>query len=253
MNVPLMGILTGISYQSGIDYYKNINEQYMKLIGPQPKTEMPPNPLMLMSSVDCEEYCIYLLAQEWKKVSDHLCRGVELLVKANIDFLVIASNTGHMAVPEIRRRWPTLKILHIADSTADAIKSKRLRKVGLIGTTATMHEAYIQSRLATHHIETITPEHAEDRKQIFEYIRHELGFGIFKSETRKFFVDQMDRMVARGAEGVILGCTEIELLVQQKHCDYPLFPSAELHIEAASSVLTRRKKLLDFLPSSSRL
>lgn len=172
---------------------------------------------------------------------------MDKLVGAGVDFLVIASNTGHLCAPRVREVHPSLPILHIADVTATAIKAKGFTKVGLLGTEPTMREAYLKDQLALHGIETVTPETDEDLRQIFEYIMHELGFNVFKDETRTFFVDQVRKLVARGASGVILGCTEIELLIKQEHVpDVPLFPSAELHIEAAAKVAAGKVDIKEY-------
>ena len=216
-----LGLLTGVSYQSGLDYYKNINEQYMKLM-PKGKL-MSPNPSLAMVSVDCDEYASLLVAKEWDAVSQYLSRGVERLVKAEPDCcLVICSNTAHLAVPLVRQLNPTLPILHIADVTAQAIKAKGLRRVGLLGTEPTMREDYLKAQLARHGVECIVPESDADLQQIFQLIMDELGFGEFKESTRAFFAAQVRALHARGAEGVVLGCTEIELLLRQQ--DTPEVP-----------------------------
>ena len=245
-----LGLLTGVSYQSGLDYYKNINEQYMELM-PKGKL-MSPNPSLAMVSVDCDEYASLLVAKEWDAVSQYLSRGVERLVKAEPDCcLVICSNTAHLAVPLVRQLHPTLPILHIADVTAQAIKAKGLRRVGLLGTEPTMREDYLKAQLARHGVECIVPESDADLQQIFQFIMEELGFGEFKESTRAFFAAQVRALHARGAEGVVLGCTEIELLLRQQDTpDVPLFPSAQLHIAAAARVAAGLQRVVDFEPSA---
>ena len=245
-----LGLLTGVSYQSGLDYYKNINEQYMKLM-PKGKL-MSPNPSLAMVSVDCDEYASLLVAKEWDAVSQYLSRGVERLVKAEPDCcLVICSNTAHLAVPLVRQLNPTLPILHIADVTAQAIKAKGLRRVGLLGTEPTMREDYLKAQLARHGVECIVPDSDADLQQIFQFIMEELGFGEFKESTRAFFAAQVRALHARGAEGVVLGCTEIELLLRQQDTpDVPLFPSAQLHIAAAARVAAGLQRVVDFEPSA---
>ena len=244
---PVGGILSGISYISGVDYYKGINDKVTQLV---PKKHlMPPNPLLLMVSVDCDEYAKLLVAGDWEGVCAYLAPNAERLVRAGADFLVIASNTGHIAVPAIARLCPSLPCLHIADCTARAIKARGFETAGLLGTEPTMREAYLKDRLALHGLGVLVPERDEDLRQIFQHIMHELGFNIFKDETRAFFAAQVRALAARGAQCVILGCTEIELLIQQEHVpEVPLFRSAELHIEAVASVLAGQAKVLDFAP-----
>jgi len=231
----VLGLLTGVSYQSGLDYYKNINEQFMKLV-PKGKL-MPPNPELVMVSVDCDEYAAMLVGKDWAGVARYLAKGVGRLVRAEVDVLVICSNTAHISVPLVRELHPDLPVLHIADATAKAIRDKGLKRVGLLGTEPTMREDYLKAQLRLHGIETIVPDSDADLSQIFQFIMDELGFGEFKESTRAFFVEQVHKLAARGAEGVIMGCTEIELLLRQADTpDVPLFASAELHIEAASRV-----------------
>merc|ERR1740117_333779 len=134
--------------------------------------------------------------------------------------MVIASNTGHIALEAAFQKdqngkqrgsegcYSALPFLHIADCTAEAIKSKGLKKIGLLGTEPTMTENYLKGRLQKHGLEVIVPTLPADLNQIFQFIMHELGFGVFKPSTLAFFKDQVEQLVARGAEGVILGCTE---------------------------------------------
>jgi aspartate racemase len=246
-----MGILTGISYVSGLDYYKGVNEEYAKIVGK--KHLMPPNPLLIMVSVDCDIYAKHLVANEWAAVYQHLLAGVSRLVGAGCDYLVIASNTGHMCVPTVRSAFPKLRILHIADCTAAAIKKKGLKKIGLLGTEPTMRESYLKDQLAKHGLEIIAPDKDEDLTQIFKFIMDELGFNIFKPTTLEFFKAQVRKLQARGCEGVILGCTEIELLIKQKDTpDVPLFASAELHISVAAEVQAGETTVEDIMPECDR-
>lgn len=146
-----LGLLTGVSYQSGLDYYKNINEQYMKLV---PKGQlMPPNPSLVMVSIDCDRYAGMLVAGRWRDVALYIGRGVARLAKAGIDCLVICSNTAHLGVPVVRELYPDMPILHIADATAQAILQKGLTHVGLLGTEPTMREDYLKDQLRKHGIE----------------------------------------------------------------------------------------------------
>eukprot|EP00756_Hemistasia_phaeocysticola_P050908 Hpha_TRINITY_DN26090_c0_g1::TRINITY_DN26090_c0_g1_i1::g.115267::m.115267/K18258/CRYM; thiomorpholine-carboxylate dehydrogenase len=248
---PLVGLLTGISFQSGLDYYDKINKGYMEAT---PKGSlMPRNPRILMSSVDCNEYAEYLVARRWDKVQEYLSFGASHLARGGAEILLLCSNTAHLAAPRIQRDYPSMKILHIGDTTAAAIKAKGGKKVGLLGTEPTMRESYLKDRLREHGIETIVPDTDEDLHQIFQYIMKELGVGVFKESTRAYFVEQARKLVARGAEGVIMGCTEIELLMRQQDIpEVPLFPSADLHIEAGVLVASGKASIESFFPPSIR-
>ena len=249
MTRPALGILTGISYVSGLDYYQGINERFC---ADTPKGhQMVPNPPIVMASVDCDEYVHYLTLRAFDKVAEHLLVGVRKLAAAGCDLLVIASNTGHIAVPAIEREFPKLRILHIADCFAHRLRRKGIANVGLLGTKPTMEEDYLKSRLSLHGITTVVPEEEELQEEIYEIICQELSFNIFRDESRAKMVESILELRVRGAEACILGCTEIELLVKQEHVpDFALFPSAETHIETAASVLLQKIALEDVLPSS---
>ena len=242
-----LGILTGISYVSGIDYYKGIHE---RVLAHTPKGHlMPPNPTMTIVSVDCDEYAHYLTLKKFDQVSAHLLAGVEKLVAAGCNWLVIASNTGHICVPTVEAAYPDLKVLHIADCFAARLKQQGLKHVGLVGTQPTMEERYLHDRLACHGIETIVPEEVAVREELYRIIYEELSFENFQASSRETMVNAIRALAARGAEACILGCTEIELLVQQEHLpELPLLPSAEIHIETTADILLGKMQIEDVLP-----
>ena len=152
MTRPALGILTGISYISGLDYYKGVNERFCAE-APEGYV-MAPNPPIVMASVDCDEYVHYLTEKAFDKVAEHLLVGVRKLAAARCNLLVIASNTGHIAVPAIEQEFPKLRILHIADSFAYRLRQHGISNAGLIGTQPTMEEDYLKSRLSLHGITT---------------------------------------------------------------------------------------------------
>lgn len=247
---PKLGILTGISYVSGLDYYRGINE---KVLAGTPRGHlMSPNPPMVMASVDCDEY-VHYLTRSSAKVADHLLAGVRSLVAAGCDLLVIASNTGHIAFPAIANEFPDLGVLHIADCCAAELKGQGFSRVGLIGTKPTMVEDYLKSRMLLHGIETLVPEDDRTQDEIYDIICQELSYNVFRDGSRAKMVDVIRGLEARGAQACLLGCTEIELLVQQEHVPgFPLLPSAEVHIRTAADVLLGELELEDVLPDGER-
>ena len=247
MAQPNLGILTGVSYVSGLDYFKGINEQ---VLAATPKCHiMSPNPSIVMVSVDCDEYVHYLTVKSFEKVDEHLLAGVRKLVAAGCDMLVIASNTAHICVPQVEKEFPALRILHIADCCASRLKEQGFSKVGLIGTKPAMEEDYLKARLSLHGITTIVPEEKQTQEEIYEIICQELSYNVFTDESRSKMVKAIRGLEERGAEACILGCTEIELLVQQEHVPgLALLPSAEIHIETAANVLMQKVALEDVLP-----
>jgi aspartate/glutamate racemase len=217
MKTATLGILTGISYVSGIDYFKKINE---KVLADSPQGYiMSPNPPIVMVSIDCDEYVHYLSSKSFKKVDEHLLKGVRKLVAAD------------------------------CESCASKLKKQRFLKVGLIGTKPTMEENYLKDRLSLHGITTFVPEEEQAQEEIYEIICQELSYNVFTDESRAKMVKEIRRLEAMGAEACILGCTEIELLVQQEHVPtFPLLPSAEIHIETVANILLQKLKLEDVLP-----
>lgn len=215
MKTTTLGILTGVSYVSGLDYFKGINE---KVLAETPKCHvMSPNPSIIMVSIDCDEYVHYLTMKSFDEVVEYLLVGVRKLVVAGCDILVIASNTSHICVPAVEKEFPNLKILHIADCCAVQLKKQGLSIVGLIGTKPTMEEDYLKSRFLLHGITTLVPEEEQTLKEIYRIICQELSYNVFKDRSRAVFVQEIDKLKERGAEAFISGCTEIELLIQQEH------------------------------------
>ena len=247
MTVPTLGILTGISYVSGIDYFKGINE---RVLANTPKCHaMSPNPSMVMVSVDCDEYVHCLISKSFAKTDEHLLAGVRKLVAAGCDILMIASNTAHICVPAVESNFPELEILHIADCCASRLKKQGLKKVGLIGTKPTMEGNYLKARLLRHGITTLVPEEEPIQEEIYDIICQELSYNVFRDESRTKMVQAIRGLEARGVEACILGCTEIELLVQQEHVpSLPLLPSAEIHIQTAADLLLGKVALEDLFP-----
>ena len=243
----MLGILTGISYVSGIDYYKGINE---RVTAEREKGFlMPPNPDMMMISVDCDVYVYNLTQKSFAHVADYLLQGVSRLVDAGCDWLVIASNTGHICVPAVEAAYPDLKVLHIADCAAYQLEQLGLTQVGLVGTKPTMEEDYLKDRLRRHGIETMVPAQEATRDEIYRIIYEELSFNQFPEPSRDYMVGVIRELAQNGAEACISGCTEIELLVQQEHLPLlPWIPTAELHIQTVADVILGKMSLDDILP-----
>lgn len=149
------GILTGISYQSGVDYYSKINGIATELVGKG--RVMKPNPKMHLVSLDCDEYVALLARDDTAAVANYLASGVDSLVQAGANLLVIASNTGHCCVDVVVQRHPDLHILHIVDCVAHRIRAKGITRVGLVGTTLTMRGSFWESRLRLHGISCCVP------------------------------------------------------------------------------------------------
>jgi len=246
-----VGLLTGISYVTGVDYYKSMNEHINRLL-PLGKV-MKKNSHLVMVSLDCDEYVHRInLAdsnKDYSGVYEYLCDGIEDLYHCKVDFLVICSNTAHMSVPRAQERFPDLPILHIADCTAKKIKTCGMTKVGLVGTKATMCENYLKDQLSKHGILTIVPNMSQI-EMIWNIIVNELSYDIFNESSRQILIDIIHSLISNGAQGIIMGCTELELLVSQQDISNSvvLFPSAAIHIEAAAKIQSGFAQLTDYLP-----
>jgi aspartate racemase len=245
-----LGILTGISYISGLDYYESINRLFAE--GSSVGDTMRPNPEIVMVSVDCDHYVSLLNSDALDEVALHLLRGVERLVHAGCNLLVIASNTGHIVAPDIEKAFPNLKIVHIADCSAAKIRARGFSNVGLIGTKPTMENDFLKSRLESHDVTTIIPNDSSSRIRIYDIICQELSFNVLRDESRDFMVSEIRAMAERGAQACLLGCTEIELLVLQKDVlEVPLLPSAKIHTAEVADILLGHRQLEELLPSTT--
>jgi aspartate racemase len=222
-----IGLLGGMTSESTVPYYQIINRRVNERLGREHSAKL------LLYSVDFEELAVAMNSGNWEEAGLILGKAAARLEGAGADFLVICSNTMHKVVPAVED-CIRIPILHIADAAAAEIKRKGFRKVGLLGTRFTMEHAFYRSRLETEHgIEVIVPPE-RDRATIHEVIEEELGFGKLLEASRAEYLRIIDDLGREGAEGVILGCTEIPLLVQGRHSKVPLFDTTALHAQAAA-------------------
>eukprot|EP01084_Bolivina_argentea_P246575 412636_1 len=246
-----IGIVTGVSHISGADYYIQLNDKIQSQL---PWKYAGFSSKIALYSVNLEEYVEYLHYGRYDLVDALMCDAASRVIKAGADFLVIASNTCHMTVPAIKKLYPYFPILHIADCCAMELKQQNITCVGLVGTAHTMKGDYIVNRLKQHGLKVVVPKSDYVHQEMERIIEQELSFNKFISKSRKFFVNtiQNDLVEKQGAQGCILGCTEIELLVKQKDIpNVPLFNSAQLHIDAAVQVQLCKKNVWDFEPKTN--
>lgn len=250
---PIMrtiGIVTGISHVSGADYYIQLNDKVQSQL---PSKYAGFSSKIALFSVNLEEYVEYLTFGRYDLVDALLSDAADRVIKAGADFLVLASNTAHMTIPRIKQQHPYFPILHIADCCAMKLKEANIKCIGLVGTAHTMKGDYIVSRLRQHGLKVVVPKSNDTHKEMERIIEKELSFNKFIKSSRDYFVNiiQNDLVKKQGAEGCILGCTEIELLVKQQHIpNVPLFNSAQIHIDAAVEVQLCRKNVWDFEPKT---
>lgn len=221
-----IGLIGGMSWESSLEYYRIINETVQRKLGGFHSAQS------LMYSVDfaAVEDCQH--QGRWQDAAGLLADAARKLEKGGADFLVICANTMHKVVPEVQKHIQ-IPILHIADVTARAIKERGLRIVGLLGTRFTMEEGFYKDRLVQKHgLEVIIPGE-KDRELIHNLLYDQIRLGDIDQAARNVFKKTIDDLASEGAEGIILGCTEIFLFVKQENYKIPLFDTTRIHAEAA--------------------
>lgn len=221
-----IGLLGGLTWESTIEYYRILNERTAEWAGGLHSAKI------LMVSFDFDEIDALMAAGRWEELGARVSGEAKKLEAAGADFLLIGSNTIHKVCGAVEAAVG-IPLLHIVDVTAEAIRAKGFDKVGLLGTIFTMEHDFYRHRLESMHgIETQIPCRG-DRLFVNDVIDRELGFGILREESRQRFLEIIGHLGEMGCQGVILGCTEIPLLVRQEHTPVPLFDTTRLHAEAA--------------------
>ena len=220
-----VGLIGGMSWESTSEYYKKINEGIKEHLGGLHSGKI------LMYSFDFEEIEILQHKNKWDELTEMLIDAGMRLKKAGADFLAVCTNTMHKVADEVEESTG-LKVLHIADVTGEAIIKKNKNIVGLLGTEFTMSEDFYKKRLNDKYgIQVMIPEEKE-RERVHRVIYDELCCGIVKSQSKSEFITIINNLKEKGAEGVILGCTEIPMLIEQKDLDIRVFDSMKLHAGA---------------------
>ena len=221
-----IGLIGGMSWESSIEYYRILNETTKSKLGGLHSAKC------IIYSVDFAEVEALQRQDRWEEAAQLMIAAGQNLERAGADFVVLCTNTMHKLADEIQSNIH-IPLLHIADATAQKIKTTGLRKIGLLGTRFTMEHDFYKGRLIDQHgLEVITPN-SKDRETIHRIIYDELCLGLVKQESRQQYIQIMEKLVQAGAEGIILGCTEIELLVHDGDSQVPLFPTTRIHAIAA--------------------
>jgi aspartate racemase len=217
-----LGLVGGISWVSTIDYYRYINEGINERLGG-------------LQFAECLVYSLNfgdVQRAGWDSAGPLVIRAAKTLEQSGADAIVLCANTAHRFADEIGSviRIP---LIHIVEATAAAIRARQLRTVGLLGTKVTMESSFYVDGMAAAGIETLVPESVETRDFIQGTLKEELGRGILRKETKVRYLQVIQELVNRGAQGIILGCTEIPLLIEQQDTDIPLFDTTKIHAAAA--------------------
>lgn len=229
-----IGIIGGMSYESSIHYYDRINRQVNELAGGLTCAEL------IIYNVNFEKIRKLMLNNEWDEIGEELTRIAKVLENAGADYIVIATNTMHKLADYIQSNI-NIPLIHIADCVANVCLESGITNVGLLGTRYTMEEDFLRNRLEQNGLRVIVPQIKEEIKEIDRIIFDELCKGIIKEESNQYYINVIDKMKKEdNIQGVILGCTEIEMLVKKDDLDIPMFDTTQSHIDSiVKKVLTK--------------
>lgn len=224
--MKVIGLLGGLSWESSAEYYKFINELTRKKLGGLHSAKS------LMYTFDFQEIEELQHSGDWDQATKLMIEAAKNLEAGKADFLLICSNTMHKMAEDIEKNV-SIPLLHIADATAQEITAKNIKKIGLLGTSFTMQEDFYKGRLTKKYgLEVLVPDE-NDRKIVDNVIYKELCVGEIKQSSKQEYIRIMKDLVTKGCEGIILGCTEIGLLVKQEDSSVPLFDTTAIHAHAA--------------------
>ena len=222
-NMKVLGLVGGTSWHSTVEYYRYINQEVNDLYGSNT------NPPLVLYNLNQNEIHALQLSGRWDQITDIYSDAAKKLRAAGAQAVMFCANTPHKVYADVSRRTG-IPILHIADATGLAIHQAGLAKVGLIGTKYTMEDGFMQQWLREHYqVEVVVPTSAAVRAELHRIIQKELGMGIFKPETKRYVLEQIEELRKRGAQGIILGSTEIPLIIDQSDVRIPVFDTTRLH------------------------
>ncbi|WP_107948983.1 aspartate/glutamate racemase family protein [Lysinibacillus parviboronicapiens] len=222
-----IGLIGGMSWESSAEYYRLINENVKQQLGGLHSAKC------ILYSVDFQEIEHYQAAGEWEQAGQVLGEAAQSLERAGADFIVICTNTMHKVINVIEANI-TIPILHIADATAAQIQQAGLQKIALLGTKYTMEQDFYKARVEGFGIEVVIPNELE-RNSVNRIIYEELCLGKIDSVSKSYYLQVIEKLIEEGAQGIILGCTEIGLLIKQEDVAVPVFDTTVIHAHAAAA------------------
>jgi len=229
-----IGLIGGMSWESSLVYYRLINEAVKDRLGGFHSAKC------VMYSVDFAEIEPLQHRGRWEDAAERMIEAARHVEAGGADFIVLCTNTMHKTANEIERHV-NIPLLHIADATAERVKAEELGKVGLLGTRFTMEDDFYKGRLIEQHgLEVVIPT-GEERRDVHRIIYDELCLGQINQESRERYCEIMENLVRQGAQGIILGCTEIGLLVGAEDSPVPVFDTTKIHAEAAVECALKKR------------
>ncbi len=223
-------MLGGMSWESSAQYYRLANELTRQRSGGLHSARC------LLHSVDFAEIDHLQAEGRWDDAGELLARAAQGLEAGGAELLLICTNTMHKVADQVQAAV-SIPLVHLGDATAEAVRAAGVLTVGLLATAYTMEQDFYRHRLESHGLEVLVP-HASDRAEVHRIIYEELCVGVVREQSRRTYVEVIERLVTAGAEGVILGCTEIELLIGPADARVPVFATTRIHVEAALALAT---------------
>lgn len=220
-----IGLLGGMSWESSLDYYRILNELVKSKLGGSHSVKC------LMYSFDFHEVEELQHKGQWEALTNLMVKEAKNLKIAGAECIVICTNTMHLMAPDIEKNTG-LKVIHIADATGDEIIKRNVNKVLLLGTRFTMEGSFYKERLENKGIEVLIPDES-DQQIIHDIIYNELILGVLKPESKQTYIKIINKMIEKGVTGVVLGCTEIPLLIKESDVAIEVFDTTEIHSRAA--------------------
>lgn len=221
-----VGVLGGMSSQSTIEYYRLLDEGINEVRGGHSAGDL------LIRSVDFADIERFIRTEQWEAAGEYLADAATDLEAGGADFVIMATNTMHKVAPRITDAL-SIPFVHIVDVTADAIREAGLETVGVLGTQTTMEAAFYRDRFAEHGVDVVVPDQSA-RETVDRIVFEELTRGEVREESKATYLDVVDDLADAGAEGLVMGCTEIEMLIEQSdRPDLPMFDTTALHVERA--------------------
>ena len=227
-----IGVLGGMSWESSLEWYRLANERVRDALGGHHSARI------LLDSLDFAEIAALQASGDWDSAGELLAKRALGLERAGADLIVLCTNTMHVVADRIEAAI-SIPFIHIVDVVAAAVQDAGITRIGLLGTAFTMEQRFYRDRLELHGLEVVVPD-ADDRAVVHSVIYDELVHGVISPESRLRYRAVIERLVAEGAECIILGCTEIELLVSTQDSPVPVFPTASLHVDAAITAASTR-------------
>ena len=221
-----IGLIGGMSWESTVTYYQIVNEKIKEKLGGFHSAKI------LLYSVDFAEFEKNMTNSDWEKITSDLTEAAKNLEKAGADFVLICTNTMHKVVPEVQKNI-SIPIIHIAEATAEILNKHNITKVALLGTKYTMTQNFYRDKLEEAGIEVVVPDQ-NNIEVVNDIIFNELCLGVVSDKSKEKYCDIINDLGNKGAQGVILGCTEIGLLIQQKDTQLPVFDTTWIHATKAA-------------------